>query len=98
MSVTIKTADPEMALAISEGANAVALQRVSAEYAHLQAVNGVRVYGDSVRWEDVRGALAVKYSIRRHGRLYGAVWGLIGGLVLAVDGWYRYFADWNREA
>ena len=86
-----------MALAISEGANAVELQRVSAEYAHLQAVNGVRVYGDSVRWEDVRGELAEKYYTPRHGRLYGAVWGLIGGLVLAVDGWYRYFSAWNRE-
>ena len=35
---------------------------------------------------------------RPHGRLYGAVWGLIGAVVLAVDGWYRYFRAWNREA
>lgn len=34
---------------------------------------------------------------RPRGRLYGAVWGLIGALVLAVDGWYRYFSAWNRS-
>ena len=34
---------------------------------------------------------------RAHGRLYGAVWGLIGGAVLLVDGWRRYFQRWNRE-
>lgn len=33
---------------------------------------------------------------REHGRLYRAVWGLIGYLVLAVDGWAKYLSEWNR--
>lgn len=28
----------------------------------------------------------------------GAILGLIGAIVLAVDGWYKYLSAWNREA
>ena len=31
-----------------------------------------------------------------HGRLYNAIWGIIGTVVLAVDGWYEMLAAWNR--
>jgi hypothetical protein len=34
---------------------------------------------------------------RKHGRLYEIVWGVIGSLVLAVNGWYGFLAEWNRE-
>ena len=35
---------------------------------------------------------------RQHGRLYRIVWGAIGGIVLAVDSWYRYLSAINRAA
>lgn len=35
---------------------------------------------------------------REHGRLYNAIWGIIGTVVLAVDGWYAYMSAWNRGA
>ena len=73
------------------------MQMVIAENKRLNALNGVRSYGDSVRFESVSKALTVKYSTPKHGRLYGAVWGVIGGLVLAINGWYEYFKAWNRE-
>lgn len=95
-NITIKTNVPGMALGLSEGANAVELRVVKEECARLNALNGVRAYGDAVRFEDVQKALAVKYPTEHHGRLYGAIWGFIGYLVLAVDGWYQYFRAWNR--
>lgn len=72
------------------------MQMVIAENKRLNALNGVRSYGDAVRFEDVQKALAVKYPTEHHGRLYGAIWGFIGYLVLAMDGWYQYFRAWNR--
>jgi hypothetical protein len=49
------------------------MQMVIAENKRLNALNGVRSYGDSVRWQTVADALAVKYQPKRHGRLYGAI-------------------------
>lgn len=72
-NIIIKADDPNVALAISEGANAVELRTVKAECARLNALNGVRSYGDSVRYETACKALAVKYSTPAHGRLYEAV-------------------------
>ena len=72
-NIIIKADDPRIAVAISEGANAVELRTVKAECARLNALNGVRSYGDSVRWQTVADALAVKYHVKRHGRLYGAI-------------------------
>lgn len=95
--------DADMAAQIAEPMTKVIpvddgrMQMVIAENKRLNALNGVRSYGDSVRFESVSKALTVKYSTPKHGRLYGAVWGVIGGLVLAINGWYEYFKAWNRE-
>ena len=97
-SIEIRTSDPRMAAGIAEGAAAVALRTMEAENRQLKAVDGVRREADARRWERTRRRLARKYAVERHGRLYGAVWGLIGGAVLVVDGWRRYFQGWNREA
>ena len=104
-AVVIKTvSDPQIAGAILDGMTQKViplddgeLAAVKAEYAKLQAKDAVRSYGDGVRFESVSKALAVKYSTPTHGRLYGAIWGLIGGFVLAINGWYEYFKAWNRE-
>lgn len=104
-AVVIKTVgDPQIAGAILEGMTQRViplddgeLAAVKAEYARLRAKDAVRIYGDGVCFESVSKALAVKYSTPKHGRLYGAVWGVIGGLVLAINGWYEYFKAWNRE-
>ena len=97
-SIEIKTSDPRMAAGIAEGAAAVALRTVQEENRQLKAVDGVRREADARRWQRTRRRLARKYATERHGRLYGAVWGLIGGAVLVVDGWRRYFQRWNRES
>lgn len=49
------------------------MQMVIAENKRLNALNGVRAYGDSVRWQTVADALAVKYQPKHHGRLYEAI-------------------------
>lgn len=72
-NIIIKADDPRIAEAISEGANAVELRTVKAECARLNALNGVRSYGDSVRWQTVSDALAVKYATKPMGRLYWAI-------------------------
>ena len=72
-NIIIKADDPKVALAISEGANAVELRTVKAECARLNALNGVRSYGDSVRWQTVSDALAVKYATKPMGRLHWAI-------------------------
>lgn len=72
-NIIIKADDPRIAEAISEGANAVELRTVKAECARLNALNGVRSYGDSVRWQTVADALAVKYATKPMGRLHGAI-------------------------
>lgn len=102
-AVVIKTyGDPEIAGAIVEGMaqgarlNERELEVVRAENVRLNALNGVRSYGDSVRWESVSGALAVKYSIKTHGRLYGAILGAWACLWLGIVEWYEYLSTWNR--
>lgn len=69
---------------------------VLAENKRLNALNGVRSYGDSVRYETACKALAVKYPPERHGRLYGAILGLWACLWMGIVGWYEYFRAWNR--
>ena len=49
------------------------MQMVIAENKRLNALNGVRSYGDSVRWQTVSDALAVKYATKPMGRVRGAV-------------------------
>ena len=82
MSVTIKTADPRVAGAITEGVSTVQLRAVQQEYHRLQALDGVRRNGDAIRWERTRRRLARKYQVRPMGRLRGAV---LGAWALA---WY----------
>jgi len=105
-AVVIKTVgDPEIAGAIVDGItpkviplNTDELKAVRAEYARLQARNAIRSYGDSLRWQDVKQALAVKYAIPHHGRLYNAILIAWAGLWLFIYGWFDYFSEWNREA
>lgn len=96
-TIHIKTNNPQTALAISEGANAVELKTVKAECARLQAVNGVRSYGDSKRFVSVSKAWAIKYSTKPVGRLRSAILGGWALLWLGMLGWYEYLRDWNRE-
>ena len=49
------------------------MQMVIAENKRLNALNGVRAYGDSVRFESVSKALAIKYATKPMGRLHGAI-------------------------
>ena len=71
--------DADMAAQIAEPMTKVIpvddgqMRMVIAENKRLNALNGVRSYGDSVRWQTVADALAVKYQVKRHGRLYGAI-------------------------
>jgi hypothetical protein len=101
----IKTVgDPQIAGAILDGMTQKViplddgeLAAVKAEYARLQAKDGVRSYADEKRFESVSKALALKYSTPTHGRLYEAVLGGWALFWLTVRGWYEYFRAWNRE-
>lgn len=104
-AVVIKTVgDPQIAGAILDGMTKKIiplddgeLAMVKAEYARLQAKDGVRSYADEKRFESVSKALAVKYSTPTHGRLYGAILGVWALLWLSINEWYEYFRVWNRE-
>lgn len=95
-NITIKTADTQIAEAITEGAAAVELRAVKAEYAKLQAKDAVRSEADKRRWERTRRRLARKYTTRPVGRLRGAILGVWGLLWLEVDEWRQYFERINR--
>jgi hypothetical protein len=73
------------------------MQMVIAENKRLNALNGVRAYGDAVRWQTVADALAVKYRVKRHGRLYGAILGGWACVWLAVYNMGEYLVEWNRR-
>ena len=94
--MTIKTADPRVAGAITEGVSTVQLRAVQQEYHRLQALDGVRRNGDAIRWERTRRRLARKYTTRPIGRLRGAILGVWGLLWLEVDEWRQYFERINR--
>ena len=49
------------------------MQMVIAENKRLNALNGVRSYGDSVRFESASKALAIKYAVKPVGRVRGAI-------------------------
>jgi hypothetical protein len=95
--------DPALGKPIADGIqrSVVQLDRgelaaVKAECARLNALNGVRAYGDGVRFETACRAMDMKYYTPKHGRLYNALWGLVGYVVLVAIGWYEYFEKWNR--
>ena len=73
------------------------MQMVIAENKRLNALNGVRSYGDSVRWQTVADALAVKYQVKRHGRLYGAILGGWACVWLALVSFSAYMMELNRR-
>ena len=86
MNLEIRTSNPDMALAIAEGAATVELQAVKSECTRLAAINGVRREADQRRWEKTRRRLARKYSIRPVGRVHGAILGLWALVWLTIDG------------
>jgi hypothetical protein len=96
-NITIKTNNPGMALGLTEGANAVELRAVKAQYAHLKAVDAVRREGDERRWQRTRRRLARKYSTKPVGRARGAILGLWGLLWAVIYGAYDYMSEWNRR-
>lgn len=71
--------DADMAAQIAEPMTKVIpvddgkMQMVIAENKRLNALNGVRSYGDSVRFESVSKALAIKYAVKPVGRVRGAI-------------------------
>lgn len=83
--------------AIADGMTARELALVKAELRKMQARDGVRREGDARRWQDVREELAAKYSIRPHGRLYGAILGAWALLWLGIFAEYAKLSAWNRE-
>ena len=85
-NVTIKTADPQIAGAIAEGAAVVELREVRAELGRVKAREGVRAEAANRRWERTKRRLARKYSTEPMGRLHGAILGAWGLLWLTLLG------------
>lgn len=103
-AIVVKTyGDQQIAGAIVDGMsrapaiNAAELETVRVENVRLKALTGVRSYGDSVRLETACKALAIKYSVKPVGRLYGAILGLWALLWVSLLGWVEYFRGWNRS-
>lgn len=95
-TVTVKCGDPNIAGAIVEGASAAQLRTIQEECDHLKALNGVRCEGDTRRWERQKRRLARKYTIRRDGRVKGAILGVYGLIWLYIVATWRYLDEWNR--
>lgn len=72
------------------------LAMVKAEYARLKVKDGVRAYGDSVRYETAIRALDEKYADEPHGAVHDAILGLWALLWLNITEWVQYFQEWNR--
>jgi hypothetical protein len=96
-NITIKTADPQMAEAIAEGAATVELRTVREELGKMKAREGVRAEGDNRRWERQRRRLAKKYSTEPVGRVRGALLGVWGLLWYGIYAAYDYMSAWNRR-
>ena len=73
------------------------MQMIIAENKRLNALNGVRSYGDSVRFESVSKALAIKYAVKPVGRVRGAFLGVWGLLWYGIYAAYDYLSAWNRR-
>lgn len=105
-AVVIKTfGDTQIAGAIVDGMtqrmiplDADELATIKAEYARLQAQDAVRRYGDEERWQDVRKALAIKYSTKPVKPLKSAILGAWALLWLWALQTFHYFQAWNRES
>lgn len=88
--------DKRIGGAIADGLTTKELEMVRAENRRLNAVNGVRSYGDSVRWESVSGALAAKYSTRPAKPFIGAILGVYALMWCAIFAAFAYLQERNR--
>lgn len=99
-AVVIRYGDPDTANAIADGmARALddgELEIVKAENRRLNALNGVRSYGDSVRLETACKALAVKYSTKPTKPVLAAILGAWALLWCAIFAAFAYLQEWNR--
>lgn len=95
-TVEIKTADPRMAAAIAEGANAVKLREIQQQYARLQAKDGVRTEGDERRWQRTRRRLARKYTTKPMNPLSGAILTVWGTLWLGLYNLAEYLSEYRE--
>ena len=90
--------NPAMGCALGSALTTKELELVKAENKRLDALNGVRAYGDEKRWQDVRNELATKYTTRPANKLSGAILGLWALLWTVIFGWYAKLSAWNRES
>lgn len=97
--------DPQICGAIVDGMtkrvyqlNEDELATVKAELAKLRRKDAIRAWGDEIRFQAARAALAIKYSTDAPGRLYEAILGAWGLLWLGIFTAYAKLAAWNREA
>ena len=91
-AIVIKLGDPDIADAISSGllpprgtseaVRRVAMHQHTPQEWATMAARAQRDYGQGPPTKPITGAIM----------------GLIGAIVLAVDGWARYLQAWNREA
>lgn len=96
--------DPQIAGAIVEGMtrrviplDSDELAAVKLEVVRLRAIQGLRAYGDSRRFERSRRELAEKYSVRPVSRAGGAVLAVWGLLWLGIYTAYDHLSAWNRR-
>ena len=89
--------NPSVGCAIGAALTTKELELVKAENKRLDALNGVRAYGDEIRWQETREELAAKYTIRPANRVTGAILGLWALLWTVIFGWYAKLSAWNRE-
>lgn len=90
--------DRQLGGAIADGLTARELATVRAELLRMQARDGVRRYGDSRRWSDVRDELADKYSTHPTGGVRGAILAAWALLWVGIFAEYARLSAWNREA
>lgn len=87
------------ALPLSNGEMEVVL----AENKRLNALNGVRSYGNIARYQEAIARLNARYIRKgmgmytpQHGAVYGAILGVWACLWVSLMGWAEYFRAWNR--
>lgn len=88
--------DKRIGNAIADGLTTKELEIVKAENRRLNALNGVRSYGDSVRLETACKALAVKYSTKPTKPVLAAILGAWALLWCAIFAAFAYLQEWNR--
>ena len=72
-------------------------EQLKAAKAKQDARDGVRAYGDGLRWPTVAGGMAIKYTVPRHGPVYNAILIAWASLWIVIFDWFHYFQAWNRE-